>query len=122
MLPCCPQTPKTQGLSRGFLHSLLLPASKNTSVDKASAVRVADFTRIPGWEAWRPWRDGNPPTLQGEVHSGLTVLVALPSAVNSRQDCLHGAFVTALSPQPSLLSSFHQPEQNVPRETLKDLV
>lgn len=123
MLPCCPQTPKTQGWSRGFLHSLLLPISKNTSVGKASAVCVADSTRIPVWEARRPWRDGKwkTPILQGEVRSGL-------SAAGIATDCQlqAGSFAWCLchSSVPSAITtlklSSSWPEGS--RETHKDQV
>lgn len=94
---CCPSPRTSLWVKPALCTSLTLHRSQTESVE-------------------RPWRDGNPPNLQGEVHSALTALVALPRAGSSRQDRLHRAFVTALSPQPSLLSSFHHPDQKVPEK------
>lgn len=121
MLPCCPRTPKTQAWSRGVLllflifYPLLLLISNNTSVGKASTVHITDFTQIPVWKCGDPGGMETPPKERYPLHwqcwwhcHGL--------------GRIHRAFVTALSPQPSLLLSFHHPDQKISEKLSKDLV
>lgn len=115
MLPRCLQTRKHRDEAEGFYVPSCCPSPRSPLWVKPALCMSLILHRSQSGKRGDPGGMETPQACK-EKYALDWCWWHCPWLAVPRQDRLHGAFVTALSPQPSLLSSFLHPDQKVPEK------